>query len=319
VRNRPTLNIPGLLESVFVAVRCPSGRGIRAFTGNQGCPKLSAGLGGLAFALDFGDKALAHVQCIYYGTSPEVSPVKWRAGVCRLRPCCIDGRLSLSRYPGYFEIIVAMRDGRRAVRQLHDRLAGVYDRRWSRYISQTLAFLKTWVSLPPRAAVLDVGCGTGEFERLMVSEYPEQLIVGIDLSAKMLEIAQEKCQAHPNVTFCIASAAALPFADHSFDVVVSASALHYFDQPALSLGEMRRVLKPGGSAVILDWCKDYLVCRLFDLVLKLIEPAYQQCYTQPEFHRLLAAAQFKIQSAGRVRFGLLWGLMIATAVNPESG
>ena len=212
-----------------------------------------------------------------------------------------------------------MQDGRQAVRQLHDRLAGVYDRRWSRYISQTLTFLKTWISLPPRAAVLDVGCGTGEFERLMVSEYPEQLIVGIDLSAKMLEIAQEKCQAHPNVTFCIASAAALPFADHSFDVVVSASALHYFDQPALSLGEMRRVLKPGGSAVILDWCKDYLVCRLFDLVLKLIEPAYQQCYTQPEFHRLLAAAQFKIQSAGRVRFGLLWGLMIATAVNPETG
>jgi hypothetical protein len=82
---------------------------------------------------------------------------------------------------------------------------------------------------------------------------------------------------------------------------------------------MRRVLKPGGSAVILDWCKDDLVCRLFDLVLKLIEPAYQQCYTQPEFHRLLAAAQFKIQSAGRVRFGLLWGLMIATAVNPETG
>jgi ubiquinone/menaquinone biosynthesis C-methylase UbiE len=135
----------------------------------------------------------------------------------------------------------------------------------------------------------------------------------------MLGIAQQKCQAHPNVTFCIASAAALPFADHSFDMVVSASALHYFDQPALSLREMRRVLKPGGSAVILDWCKDYLVCRLFDLVLKLIEPAYQQSYTQPEFHQLLTAAQFEIQSSGRVRFGLVWGLMIATVVNPETG
>ena len=214
--------------------------------------------------------------------------------------------------------MITMRDGRRAVRQLHDRLAGVYDRRWSRYISQTLTFLKTWASFPPRAAVLDVGCGTGELERLMLSEHLKQRIVGVDLSAKMLEIAREKCQAHPNVTFCIASAAALPFADHSFDVVVSASALHYFDQPVLSLGEMRRVLKPGGSVVILDWCKDYLACRLFDLVLKLIEPAYQQCYTQMEFHRLLAAAQFEIQSARRVQFGLVWGLMIATAVSPRT-
>src|SRR6516162_5556117 len=48
----------------------------RAFTGNQGCPKRSAGLGGLVFALDFGDKALAHARRIYCGTLPEVSPVK---------------------------------------------------------------------------------------------------------------------------------------------------------------------------------------------------------------------------------------------------
>ena len=56
----------------------------------------------------------------------------------------------------------------------------------------------------------------------------------------MLEIAREKCQAYPNVTFCAASSSALPFPDHSFDMVVSASALHYFDQPEESLREMRR-------------------------------------------------------------------------------
>jgi len=71
-------------------------------------------------------------------------------------------------------------------------------------------------------------------------------MVGVDLSVKMLEIAREKCQAYPNVTFCTASSSALPFPDRSFDMVVSTSALHYFDQPEVSLGEMRRVLKPGG-------------------------------------------------------------------------
>jgi ubiquinone/menaquinone biosynthesis C-methylase UbiE len=200
------------------------------------------------------------------------------------------------------------------VRQHHDRLAEAYDRRWSRYISQTLSFLITWASIPARAAVLDIGCGTGEFERLVLSEHPEQRMVGIDLSLKMLEIARQKCQAYPNVAFCAASASALPFPDYSFDVIVSASALHYFDLPELSLREMRRVLKAGGSVVIADWCKDYLLCRLFDIVLKLIEPPYQRCYTQTEFHRLLRAAQFDIQASRRVRFGLVWGLMIATAV-----
>jgi ubiquinone/menaquinone biosynthesis C-methylase UbiE len=86
---------------------------------------------------------------------------------------------------------------------------------------------------------------------------PEQRMVGVDLSAKMLEIARKKCEAYPNVTFCTGSSSALPCSGHSFDLVVSASALHYFDQPEVSLGEMRRVLKPGGSIVIMDWCKDY--------------------------------------------------------------
>ena len=200
-----------------------------------------------------------------------------------------------------------------AVRRQYDRLARGYDQRWSRYITQTLTFLKSWASIPPQAAVLDIGCGTGEFEWLVLREHPEQRIVGVDVCGTMLKLARQKCEAYSNVAFCTASASALPFLDHSFDVVVSASALHYFDQPNVNLAEMRRVVKPGGSVVILDWCKDYILCRLLDIVLKLIEPGYQRCYTQHEFHQLLASAQFDIQSGVRVRFGLVWGLMIATA------
>ncbi len=148
----------------------------------------------------------------------------------------------------------------------------------------------------------------------MLREHPEQRIVGVDVCGTMLKLARQKCEAYSNVAFCTGSASALPFLDHSFDVVVSASALHYFDQPNVNLAEMRRVVKPGGvSVVILDWCKDYILCRLLDIVLKLIEPGYQRCYTQHEFHQLLASAQFDIQSGVRVRFGLAWGLMIATA------
>jgi hypothetical protein len=54
--------------------------GVSGLYRQPGMPETVCWVGGLAFALDFGDKALAHARCIYCGTSPEVSPVKWRAG-----------------------------------------------------------------------------------------------------------------------------------------------------------------------------------------------------------------------------------------------
>jgi ubiquinone/menaquinone biosynthesis C-methylase UbiE len=193
----------------------------------------------------------------------------------------------------------------------YDKLAADYDRRWRWYIAQTLAFLKASISFDPSERILDIGCGTGELERLILSENPEQRIIGIDISEKMLGLARKKCSTYSTATFLRANASALPFPDHSFDLVVSASAFHYFDPPMACLREMRRVLAPRGSAVILDWCKDYLTCRLFDLVLKRIEPGYYACYTQRDFHRLLISAGFEIRSAGKVRFGWTWGLMKA--------
>jgi ubiquinone/menaquinone biosynthesis C-methylase UbiE len=185
-----------------------------------------------------------------------------------------------------FEIISTHMTEAKVCKQ-YDGLAAVYDHRWSRYISNTLKFFKGWAEISPSDLVLDIACGTGEFERLMLSEYPMQQMVGVDISEKMLAIAHHKLQAYANISFHCASASALPFADQSFDTVVSANAFHYFDDPRGSLAEIKRVLKPEGKVIILDWCKDYLLCRLCDIGLKLFDPAHQQCYTQAEFHRLL--------------------------------
>ncbi|MBW4664871.1 MAG: class I SAM-dependent methyltransferase [Chroococcus sp. CMT-3BRIN-NPC107] len=196
------------------------------------------------------------------------------------------------------------------IRQQYDRLANIYDRRWHSYITNTLSFLNTWAKISPQAKVLDVACGTGEFERVILAENPHQSIIGVDISEQMLE-AQPKCRNHSNAVFQTASAALLPFENCTFDVV-SANAFHYFDCPKTALAEINRVLKRNGQVIILDWCKDYFLCRC-DRLLPLFDPAYQQCYTQVEFHRLLIDGGFKIQRDRRVRFGLLWGLMVATA------
>ncbi|WP_431356792.1 hypothetical protein [Komarekiella delphini-convector] len=68
-----------------------------------------------------------------------------------------------------------------------------------------------------------------------------------------------------------------------------------------------------GQVIILDWCKDYLLCRLCDFILKLVDPAYKQCYTQLEFHNFLKSAQFDIERATKFHFGAVWGMMVATA------
>jgi len=199
------------------------------------------------------------------------------------------------------------------VRQQYNQMATMYDRLWSRYILKSLSFLKEWAQLDPTSTVLDVACGTGTFERLVLAEQPDQSIVGIDLSEKMLGIAEEKCRDYPNVSFEQASVSELPFDDRSFDVVVSASALHYFEDPIAALLEMKRVLKPEGELIILDWCKDDLLCRLYDFVLKQFDRAHQHCYTQNEFHQLLNRTGFEVQRATRFRTGWAWELMVATA------
>ena len=75
------------------------------------------------------------------------------------------------------------------VRKQYNQLAAVYDLRWRNYIINTLSFLKTWVEISPTDTVLDIACGTGEFERLLLTEYSCQQIVGIDISEEMLAMS----------------------------------------------------------------------------------------------------------------------------------
>ncbi len=102
------------------------------------------------------------------------------------------------------------------VREQYDCLAAKYDQRWSSYISNTLSFLKTWAQISPQSTVLDIGCGTGEFERLVLAEHPMQKMVGVDISERMLAIAQQKLHAYPNLYFCTAPAVGVTLCQQEF-------------------------------------------------------------------------------------------------------
>lgn len=82
------------------------------------------------------------------------------------------------------------------VRQHYDQMAATYDWRWSRYVFNTLSFLKHWAEISPTARVLDIACGIGEFTHMLVAENLAQSIVGVDISGKILAIARQKCDGY---------------------------------------------------------------------------------------------------------------------------
>jgi len=198
------------------------------------------------------------------------------------------------------------------VKEQYDRLAEIYDRRWHSYITTTLIFLKEYLQLSGGEALLDIACGTGELERILVNDYPNLNITGVDISDKMLEVARSKFPDRDRLKFLKASADLLPFPDSSFDFVITASAFHYFDSPIEALREMRRVLKPNGKLIIMDWCRDFWCCQLFDLFLKLVDPSHRNCYTQKELNNFMSKGDFQVSDEKRTRPHLLWEVMIAT-------
>jgi demethylmenaquinone methyltransferase/2-methoxy-6-polyprenyl-1,4-benzoquinol methylase len=103
---------------------------------------------------------------------------------------------------------------------------------------------------------LDVGTGTGDFARALLARSPHSATVtGIDISPGMLEIAERraaKARLGPRYERLIASVESLPFAESTFDVAMAGFVIRNVGDIPRGLREMRRVLRPGGRAVILD-------------------------------------------------------------------
>jgi ubiquinone/menaquinone biosynthesis C-methylase UbiE len=109
------------------------------------------------------------------------------------------------------------------------------------------------MQLQPKDRVLDVACGTGIVARLAKQQLgSDAQVVGIDSSEPMLAVAKS---VDPRIDWRCGNAAALPVGDdEKFDVIFCQQGLQFFPEKQIAMGEMRRVLAPGGRIAVSTWC-----------------------------------------------------------------
>jgi ubiquinone/menaquinone biosynthesis C-methylase UbiE len=139
-----------------------------------------------------------------------------------------------------------------SIARTYDRWAPDYDRRWCRYTDVTLGVLLDHLVLDRSPDIFDVGCGTGTLLASLRARAPQAHLLGVDVNSAMLRIARAKLEGMA-VALCHGTAYHLPVADQSVDVVTVASVVHYLKRPSIACAEVRRVLRPGGTLVMVDY------------------------------------------------------------------
>jgi len=107
--------------------------------------------------------------------------------------------------------------------------------------------------LRPGMTVLDVGCGTGSITTGIARAVgPRGSVVGVDRDVSLLDIARDQNRGVPNLSFEVRDARSLEF-ERCFDVVTAARMLQWISRPDEAVAAMKKVLKPDGYLVALDY------------------------------------------------------------------
>lgn len=133
------------------------------------------------------------------------------------------------------------------VQQDFDRIARLETGQWN-HNSHYHCFLLQ--QLPPHCErVLEIGCGTGEFSRLLAER--ADTVVAIDLSPTMIAVAQQQSGQYPNIDFQVADILKWQFPIEPFNAILLIATVHHLPIETL-LPSLNAALKPGGKLVILD-------------------------------------------------------------------
>ena len=137
-----------------------------------------------------------------------------------------------------------------------------YDRFMGRYSAPLAAAFADAVGVVPGQRVLDVGCGPGALTAELVRRLGADSVVAVDPSEPFAEACARR---NPGVDVRTAAAEELPFADAAFDVALAQLVVQFMADASTGVGEMRRVVAPGGvvDACVWDYDDGMRMLRLF--------------------------------------------------------
>jgi phosphatidylethanolamine/phosphatidyl-N-methylethanolamine N-methyltransferase len=194
------------------------------------------------------------------------------------------------------------------VENVYDKLAKVYDLFFGPTLHPGRLQAIERMNIQPGERVLEVGVGTG----INLSLYPREAdVTGIDFSSSMLEKARERA-ARPDaapVRLLQMDAAAMRFADDSFDIVYAPYLISVVPDPVKVAQEMRRVCRPGGRIIFLNHflSPNAILSRCERLISPMtIHIGFKSDLDLPAF---LAQADLKPISIEKVNWPRIWSLV----------
>jgi SAM-dependent methyltransferase len=139
------------------------------------------------------------------------------------------------------------------------------------FTTPSAAKLVSFAGVATGQRLLDVGCGTGV--AAITAARRGAKVRGLDLSPVLIDRAREHAQlANLDVDFAEGDAESLPYGDNEFDVVLSQFGHMFAPRPEVAIGEMLRVLKPGGTIAFSTWPPHLYVGRMFALIGRHLPP-----------------------------------------------
>ncbi len=130
----------------------------------------------------------------------------------------------------------------------------LFDRVLAAFFERVADDMATVLTAPP-VRILEVGPGPGALPVLLARRFPGAVVDGVDIDEEMVERATARASREglaERIHIQVGDVAHLPFADASCDVVVSTFSVHHWTDPARGFAEVRRVLRPGGHALVYD-------------------------------------------------------------------